>query len=149
MHPESVIHSAVQFADGSIKAQLGMPDMRIPIQYAFSYPGRLSLNCPRLDLFALKTMHFERPDSRTFRCLAAAYEAIRRGGNMPCICNAANEVANAAFRSGRIGFLQIADVIERMMQEVATRRLLRSTIICRPMPRRVGAARRSSRHYSI
>ena len=119
VHPESVIHSAVQFADGSIKAQLGMPDMRIPIQYAFSYPGRQSLNCPRLDLFALHTMHFERPDSRTFRCLAAAYEAIRRGGNMPCICNAANEVANAAFRSGRIGFLQIADVIERMMQEVS------------------------------
>lgn len=119
VHPESVIHSAVQFADGSIKAQLGMPDMRIPIQYAFSYPGRLSLNCPRLDLFALQTMHFERPDSRTFRCLAAAYEAIRRGGNMPCICNAANEVANSAFRSGRIGFLQIADVIERMMQEVS------------------------------
>lgn len=118
VHPESVIHSAVQFADGSIKAQLGMPDMRIPIQYAFSYPGRLPLSCPRLDLFKLQTLHFERPDNRTFRCLAAAYEAIRRGGNMPCICNAANEVANEAFRAGRIGFLQIADVIERMMQEV-------------------------------
>lgn len=118
VHPESVVHSAVQFADGSVKAQLGVPDMRLPIQYAFSYPARLPLGSRRLSLVELGTLHFERPDAATFRCLEAAYEALRRGGNAPCVCNAANEVANAAFRAGRIGFLQIADIIERMMQEV-------------------------------
>ena len=119
VHPQSVIHSAVQFEDGAVKAQLGVPDMRLPIQYAFSYPRRLSLNGDRLDLFALKDLTFERPDTERFRCLGLAYEALRQGGNMPCIVNAANEVANRAFIDDRIGFEQIADIIEQTMAKIS------------------------------
>jgi 1-deoxy-D-xylulose-5-phosphate reductoisomerase len=116
VHPESVVHSAVQFRDGAVKAQLGCPDMRLPIQYAFSYPQRLSLDGPRLDLFALQGLHFERPDLERFPCLQLAYDATARGGNMPCILNAANEVANWAFRQGTIAFTAVADVIQATMQ---------------------------------
>lgn len=111
VHPESIIHSAVQFRDGSIKAQLGLPDMRLPIQYALSYPHRLPLGNKRVDLFRLGALHFERPDRHRFPCLQLAYDATARGGNMPCILNAANEVANLAFREGRISFNAVADVI--------------------------------------
>lgn len=114
IHPQSIVHSAVQFADGGIKAQLGVPDMRLPIQYAFSFPRRLPLNGPRLDLFRQPLEFFE-PDKDKFRCLALAYEAINKGGNMPCILNAANEIANAAFRHGSCSFQGMADVIERTM----------------------------------
>ena len=99
VHPESIIHSAVQFSDGSVKAQLGIPDMRLPLQYAFSYPERLSLSGDRLDLFKLGALHFERPDQERFRCLKLAYDAIIQGGTMPCVLNAANEVPNLASRS--------------------------------------------------
>ena len=119
VHPESIIHSAVQFADGSVKAQLGVPDMRLPIQYAFSYPSRLPLDGERLDLFRLGSLHFQPADQQKFRCLALAYEAIRQGGTMPCILNAANEVANAAFRRGEISFPHIATAIEHTMQRCA------------------------------
>lgn len=115
VHPESIIHSAVQFADGAVKAQLGMPDMRVPIQYALSYPQRLTLNTPKLDLFTLGHLTFEKPDMERFACLALAYEATQSGGNKPCMLNAANEVANLAFREGRLGFLQIAEVIAETM----------------------------------
>lgn len=115
VHPESIIHSAVQFADGAVKAQLGMPDMRVPIQYALSYPQRLTLNTPKLDLFTLGHLTFEKPDMERFACLALAYEATQSGGNKPCVLNAANEVANLAFREGRLGFLQIAEVIADTM----------------------------------
>ena len=116
IHPQSIVHSAVQFCDGSVKAQLGVPDMRLPIQYAFSFPERLPLNGDRLDLFKSHSLEFIEPDMKKFRCLAMAYEALRIGGNMPCIVNAANEVVNAAFREGRCGFLQMADIIEKTMQ---------------------------------
>ncbi len=119
VHPQSVIHSMVQFEDGAVKAQLGMPDMRLPIQYAFSYPFRLKADFERLDFFQLKDLTFERPDAERFRCLALAYEALRQGGNMPCIVNAANEVVNLAFREDRIGFNDIARVIELTMQKAA------------------------------
>ena len=115
VHPESIIHSAVQFADGAVKAQLGMPDMRVPIQYALSYPQRLTLNTPKLDLFTLGHLTFEKPDMERFACLALAYEATQSGGNKPCVLNAANEMANLAFREGRLGFLQIAEVIAETM----------------------------------
>ncbi len=115
VHPESIIHSAVQFADGAVKAQLGMPDMRVPIQYALSYPQRLTLNTHKLDLFTLGHLTFEKPDMERFACLALAYEATQSGGNKPCVLNAANEVANLAFREGRLGFLQIAEVIAETM----------------------------------
>lgn len=118
IHPQSVVHSAVQFVDGGIKAQLGVPDMRLPIQYAFSYPDRLSLNGERLNLFE-RPLEFFEPDVEKFRCLALAYEAIKRGGNMPCILNAANEVVNAAFRRDEISYPAMADIIERTMQTVA------------------------------
>lgn len=123
VHPQSIVHSAVQFRDGGVKAQLGVPDMRLPIQYAFSFPERLPLNGDRLDLFRQPLEFFE-PDMEKFRCLAMAYEAIRRGGNVPCIMNAANEVVNEAFRHDRCGFLQMADIIEATMQ--------RATFIARP-----------------
>ena len=116
VHPESIIHSAVQYTDGAVKAQLGVADMRLPIQYAFSYPDRLSLNAPRLDLFKQPLEFFE-PDMKKFRCLAMAYEAIRQGGNMPCVVNAANEIVNEAFRHDRCGFLQMADIIEATMKK--------------------------------
>lgn len=115
VHPQSIVHSAVQFRDGGVKAQLGVPDMRLPIQYAFSFPERLPLNGDRLDLFRQPLEFFE-PDMEKFRCLAMAYESIRRGGNVPCIMNAANEVVNEAFRHDRCGFLQMADIIEATMQ---------------------------------
>ena len=119
IHPQSVVHSGVQFLDGAVKAQLGVPDMRLPIQYAFSYPRRLHLNGDRLDLFKTQHLDFLEPDVNKFRCLPLAYEAISRGGNMPCILNAANEVANLAFREGRCTFLGMADVIEKTMQQAA------------------------------
>ena len=115
VHPESIIHSAVQFADGAVKAQLGMPDMRVHIQYALSYPQRLTLSTPKIDLFTLGHLTFEKPDMERFACLALAYEATQSGGNKPCVLNAANEVANLAFREGRLGFLQIAEVIAETM----------------------------------
>ncbi len=114
IHPQSIVHSAVQFVDGSVKAQLGVPDMRLPIQYAFSFPERLHLNGDRLDLFK-KPLEFFEPDTQKFRCLALAFEAIQRGGNMPCIMNAANEVVNEAFRHDQCGFLQMGEVIEKTM----------------------------------
>lgn len=117
VHPESIVHSAVQFADGSVKAQLGVPDMRLPIQYALSFPRRDTLGGERLDLFALRNLTFERPDFDKFDCLRIAYEAAETGGNMPCIVNAANEVANLAFRQGRIAFRDIARLIRHAMTE--------------------------------
>ena len=119
VHPQSVVHSAVQFADGAVKAQLGVPDMRLPIQLAFSFPERLPSSFGRLDFFALHDLTFERPDTERFRCLALAYEALRRGGNAPCIVNAANEVANLAFRQERCSFLQMADIIADTLQRTS------------------------------
>lgn len=115
VHPQSIVHSAVQFQDGSVKAQLGVPDMRLPIQYAFSFPKRLPLSGERLDLFKHPLEFFE-PDLNKFRCLAMAYEAIRQGGNVPCIVNAANEIVNRAFLEDHCGFLQMGDIIEQTMQ---------------------------------
>ncbi len=117
VHPQSIVHSAVQFADGAVKAQLGVPDMRLPIQYAFSFPERLPLDGARLDMFKQPLEFFE-PDMEKFRCLALAFESIRQGGNMPCIVNAANEIVNEAFRHDRCGFLDMADIIGRTMQKV-------------------------------
>ncbi|HBK32719.1 MAG TPA: 1-deoxy-D-xylulose-5-phosphate reductoisomerase [Porphyromonadaceae bacterium] len=119
VHPQSIVHSMVQFEDASVIAQLGMPDMRVPIQYAFSYPERLVSDVPRLDLFKLACLTFEKPDTGKFRNLAFAYESIRRGGNMPCILNAANEVAVAAFLQEQIGYLQMSDVIEKTLQRAS------------------------------
>lgn len=116
IHPQSIVHSAVQFIDGSVKAQLGVPDMKLPIQYAFSFPERLHLNEKRLDLFKSRSLEFFEPDTSKFRCLALAYEAIQRGGNMPCILNAANEVVNEAFRRDKCSFPQMADIISETMQ---------------------------------
>ena len=116
VHPQSIVHSAVQFVDGAVKAQLGVPDMRLPIQYAFSFPERLPLTGERLNLFSQPLEFFE-PDMQKFRCLHMAYESIRKGGNMPCIVNAANEVVNEAFRKDRCGFLDMGDIIERTMQK--------------------------------
>ena len=120
VHPESIVHSAVRFADGAVKAQLGLPDMRLPIQYALSFPERLPLEGnDGPDLFSLGRLTFERPDVDRFPCLQLAYDAAEQGGNVPCVMNAANEVANAAFREGRIAFPAIAEVIARAMQRVA------------------------------
>ena len=119
VHPQSVVHSGVQFKDGAVKAQLGVPDMRLPIQYAFSFPKRLPLNGDRLDLFSTQKLEFFKPDVRKFPCLRLAYEAISEGGNMPCILNAANEVVNAAFRRGECSFLGMADVIEQTMRQAS------------------------------
>lgn len=119
VHPQSVIHSMVQFEDGAVKAQLGMPDMRLPIQYAFSYPKRLRSSFDRLDFFKLGGMTFEEPDMEHFRCLALAYEALKQGGNMPCIVNAANEVVNRAFLEDKISFLRMSEVIEETMKKVS------------------------------
>ena len=123
VHPQSVVHSAVQFEDGSVKAQLGVPDMRLPIQYAFSYPKRLTLSGERLDLFHHPLEFFE-PDLEKFRCLALAFEAIERGGNVPCILNAANEIVNRGFLEDKCGFLQMADIIAETIE--------RTTIITNP-----------------
>ena len=119
VHPQSIVHSAVQFQDGAVKAQLGVPDMRLPIQYAFSFPQRLPLSGDRLDLFAAQKLEFFEPDLKNFRCLALAFEAIARGGNMPCIVNAANEVVNRAFLEDRCRFLQMGEVIEQTMNKVS------------------------------
>lgn len=119
IHPESIIHSAVEFADGAVIAQLGTPDMRLPIQYAFTYPQRIPLNSERLDLFKIGALHFKTPDADRFPCLRLAYEAIGKGGNMPCVLNAAGEVANAAFRRGEIGFADMAAVTENVMSQAA------------------------------
>ncbi len=117
IHPQSVLHSAVQFCDGSIKAQLGVPDMHIPIQFAFTYPDRLNLNGDRLDLFR-HPLEFFQPDLDKFRCLALAFEAIGKGGNMPCIVNAANEIVNRGFLEDRCGFMQMGEIIEKTMNRV-------------------------------
>lgn len=117
VHPQSVIHSMVQFVDGGIIAQLGMPDMRLPIQYALYYPDRRFLDSKRLDFFALQSMTFEKPDLENFKGLALAYQAAERGGNIPTAFNAANEKAVALFLDGKIGFLQISQLIERAMEE--------------------------------
>ena len=116
VHPQSIVHSAVQFRDGGVKAQLGIPDMHLPIQYAFSFPERLYIDSPRLDLFRQPLEFFE-PDMEKFRCLAMAYEAINRGGNIPCVMNAANEVVNLAFRQNRCGFLDMGEIIEATMAQ--------------------------------
>ena len=117
VHPQSVIHSAVQFVDGSVKAQLGTPDMRMPIQYALTYPERWLSDVPRLDLFKTNNLTFEEPDLQRFPNLRLAYQAMEQGGNMPCILNAANEVVNLAFREGRCGFLQMSEIIEKTMSK--------------------------------
>ena len=119
VHPQSVIHSAIQFPDGAIKAQLGVADMRLPIQYAFSYPVRITSNCERLNLFTASPLTFEEPDLKRFRNLALAYEALHEGGNMPCILNAANEIVNRAFLDNRISFLEMSDIIEYTMQHAS------------------------------
>ena len=118
VHPQSIVHSLVQFEDGSIKAQLGLPDMKLPIQYALTYPERVRNQLKRFNFADFPALTFERPDADTFRNLALAYRALERGGNMPCILNAANEVVVAAFLKGEIGFLQMSDVIEMAMQQV-------------------------------
>jgi 1-deoxy-D-xylulose-5-phosphate reductoisomerase len=118
VHPQSVVHSAVQFRDGAVKAQLGVPDMRLPIQYALTYPKRLTLSGERLDLFRLGHLTFEHPDEKKFPCLGLAYEALRRGGNAACVLNRANEVMNLAFREGKIGFADIFTNIEKVMEKV-------------------------------
>lgn len=115
IHPQSIVHSGVEFVDGGVKAQLGVPDMKLPIQYAFSYPDRLPLQGDRLDLFR-QPLEFFRPDVEKFQCLQLAYESIRKGGNMPCVVNAANEIVNLAFREGRFSFLGMGEVIEKTMQ---------------------------------
>lgn len=119
VHPQSIIHSMVQFEDGSIKAQMGLPDMRLPIQYALGYPKRLKVDFPRFDFMQYPTLTFEKPDSGTFRNLALAYDALEKGGNVPCVINAANEVAVAAFLNDEIGFLEISDVIESCTARVS------------------------------
>lgn len=118
IHPQSIVHSAVQFVDGAVKAQLGVPDMRLPIQYALTYPDRIHLSEGRLDLFKQPLEFFE-PDLDKFRCLALAFEAIKKGGNMPCIVNAANEIVNRGFLEDRCGFMQMSDIIEKTMNRVS------------------------------
>ena len=117
VHPQSIIHSIVQFTDGSMKAQMGLPDMKLPIQYALAYPHRLKSSFPRFNFIDHPSLTFEKPDTKTFRNLALAYEAMHKGGNMACIMNAANEVVVAAFLQDKIGFLQMPDVIEACMQK--------------------------------
>ncbi len=117
IHPQSILHSAVEFSDGSVKAQLGIPDMRLPIQYAFSYPDRLPLEGKRLDLFK-QPLEFFKPDVKKFRCLSLAFKAISLGGNMPCILNAANEVVNKGFLENRCSFLKMAEIIEKTLEKV-------------------------------
>jgi 1-deoxy-D-xylulose-5-phosphate reductoisomerase len=118
IHPQSIIHSMIQFEDGSIKSQMGLPDMKLPIQYAFSFPRRLPSNFPRYDFRKPNTLTFEEPDTRTFRNLSLATEALHKGGNLPCVLNAANEIAVFAFLRNRIGFLDMTDLVERTMQEM-------------------------------
>jgi 1-deoxy-D-xylulose-5-phosphate reductoisomerase len=118
VHPQSIIHSMVQFADGSIKAQLGLPDMRLPIQYALTYPQRLASGFPKFSFEQFSSFTFEKPDTESFRCLSLAYEAMQQGGNMPCVMNAADEIAVHAFLREETGFMQIADVIEYCLKHV-------------------------------
>lgn len=119
VHPQSIIHSMVQFQDGSIKAQMGLPDMKLPIQYALAFPRRLPNDYPRTDFKRIRNLSFEEPDIKTFRNLALAIEALQKGGNLPCVLNAANEIAVYAFLRNRIGFLEMTDVIEETMQKVS------------------------------
>ena len=119
VHPQSIIHSMVQFEDGSIKAQMGLPDMRLPIQFAMSYPERLKADFPRLDFLNYPALTFEKPDLETFRNLALAFEALNRGGNMPCVLNAANEVAVAEFLKDRIGFIEMSDIVEECLAKMS------------------------------
>jgi 1-deoxy-D-xylulose-5-phosphate reductoisomerase len=119
IHPQSIIHSMVQFEDGSLKAQMGIPDMKLPIQYALAFPQRLPSNFPRYDFKKPSTLTFEEPDVKTFRNLALAKEALYKGGNMPCILNAANEIAVFAFLRNRIGFLDITEMVERTMEKIS------------------------------
>ena len=119
IHPQSIIHSMVQFEDGSLKAQMGLPDMKLPIQYALTFPARLKNNLPRFDFRKMDTLTFEEPDTRTFRNLALAIEALKKGGNLPCVMNAANEIAVWAFLRNRIGFLDMMAVVEQAMDKVA------------------------------
>jgi 1-deoxy-D-xylulose-5-phosphate reductoisomerase len=119
IHPQSIIHSMVQFEDGSIKAQMGLPDMKLPIQYALAFPHRLVSNFPRYDFKKVNTLTFEEPDLKTFRNLALAIDALQKGGNLPCVLNAANEIAVWAFLRNRIGFLDMTDLIEKTMQKIA------------------------------
>lgn len=119
IHPQSIIHSMIQFEDGSIKAQMGLPDMKLPIQYALSFPRRIASNFPRYDFRKPGTLTFEEPDVKTFRNLTLATEALFKGGNLPCVLNAANEIAVFAFLRNRIGFLDMTDLVERTMQQVA------------------------------
>lgn len=119
VHPQSIVHSLVQFEDGSIKAQLGLPDMRLPIQFALAYPDRLKSDFPRFDFRNYPSFNFEKPDTETFRNLALAFEALNRGGNMPCVLNAANEVAVAEFLKDRVGFLEMSDIVERCLNKMA------------------------------
>jgi 1-deoxy-D-xylulose-5-phosphate reductoisomerase len=118
VHPQSIIHSMVQFEDGSIKAQMGMPDMRVPIQYALTFPRRIKNNFPRYDFLKNNNLSFEEPDVKTFRNLLLAREALAKAGNLPCIMNAANEIAVYAFLRNRINFLDMTDVIEKTMQNI-------------------------------
>ena len=119
VHPQSIIHSLVQFEDGSIKAQLGLPDMRLPIQFALGYPDRLKSDFPRFDFRNYPSLNFEKPDTETFRNLALAFEALSRGGNMPCVLNAANEVAVAEFLNDRVGFLEMSSIVEHCLAKMA------------------------------
>jgi 1-deoxy-D-xylulose-5-phosphate reductoisomerase len=119
IHPQSIVHSLVQFEDGSIKAQLGLPDMRLPIQFALSYPERLKSNFPRFDFANYPSLTFEQPDTKTFRNLALAFEAMNQGGNMPCVLNAANEVAVAEFLRDRLGFVEMSDIVEQCLSKIA------------------------------
>lgn len=119
VHPQSIVHSMVQFADGNVKAQLAIPDMRLPIQYALTYPERLPSEMPRLDFTSGMGLTFEKPDTRVFRNLALAFEAMRQGGNVPCVLNAANEVMVAAFLEGKVSFTAMSDVIEKTLEQVA------------------------------
>jgi 1-deoxy-D-xylulose-5-phosphate reductoisomerase len=118
IHPQSIIHSMVQFEDGSIKAQMGLPDMKLPIQYALAFPKRIPNQFPRYDFKKINTLTFEEPDIKTFRNLLLASEALNKGGNLPCVLNAANELAVYAFLRNRINFLEMTDVIERTMVKV-------------------------------
>ncbi|MFM8850176.1 MAG: 1-deoxy-D-xylulose-5-phosphate reductoisomerase [Cytophagales bacterium] len=119
VHPQSIIHSLVQFRDSSIKAQLGLPDMRLPIQFALGYPERLNADFPRFDFSKYPSLTFEKPDTETFRNLALAFEALHRGGNMPCVLNAANEVAVEEFLNDRLGFLQMSELVEQCMKKIS------------------------------
>ncbi len=142
VHPQSIVHSAVQFCDGAVKAQLGVPDMKIPIQLALSYPERLPSSFPRLEWYAMKDLTFEKPDTERFRCLPIAYEALRRGGNAACVMNAANEVVNLAFRQGRLPFLRMPEIIEKTIDMVPfiSSPSLEDYLLCDSEARKVAAA---------